>query len=359
MISGYTQHGSGLVALKCFEKIPVGLVLNTVIYSCVLKACGSIGPLVEGRLVYDEILRSKLELDVGMGNHLVEMYVKCRSLEEAIRMLASWPKRDIVSWGILIAGFAECKNVPGALQLLEKMFQQNGLKPDRVIFMSLFQACSNTETAEQGKIVHDLMIRSGLNLDIMVGSTHVDMYAKSENLDEACNLHKTLPDRDVRSWAILISGYSQHDCPHLALDCFERMLKDGIEPDSHVFSCTLKSCAIATALQNGRLLHIQIIKHGLKIDAIVGGSLVDMYAKCGNLVDGWDTLNTIHPQDVVSWNALISGYAQEGRVYEALKCFETGYTQQGHDHGALNCFKQIENEGLSNKFMIKFGAETS
>ena len=53
------QHGYGLMALKCFEKIPVGLVLNTVIYSCVLKACESIGALVEGRVVYDVILSSK------------------------------------------------------------------------------------------------------------------------------------------------------------------------------------------------------------------------------------------------------------------------------------------------------------
>ena len=105
------------------------------------------------------------------------------------------------------------------------------------------------------------------------------------------------------------------------------MLKDGIDPDSHVFSCTLKSCASAAALQNGRLLHIQIIKRGLKIDAIVGGSLVDMYAKCGNLVEGRDTLNTIHPQDVVSWNALISGYPQHCEYTLAEECLHAMQAQ--------------------------------
>ena len=105
------------------------------------------------------------------------------------------------------------------------------------------------------------------------------------------------------------------------------MLKDGIEPDNHLISCTLKSFASAAALQNGRLLHIQIIKHGLKIDAIVGGSLVDMYAKCGNLVDGWDTLNTIHPQDVASWNVLISGYAQHCEITLAQECLQAMQAQ--------------------------------
>ena len=47
-----------------------------------------------------------------------------------------------------------------------------------------------------------------MNLDVMVGSTLVHMYAKSENFNEACNVYKTLPYRDARSWAILISGYS-------------------------------------------------------------------------------------------------------------------------------------------------------
>jgi pentatricopeptide repeat protein len=327
MIAGYTQHGNGLMALKCFEKLPVGFVLNTVIYSCALKACGSIGALMEGRLLYDEILRSKLELDVGLANHLVDMYVNCRSLGEAVRMLTSWPKRDIVSWGILIGGYAECKDVHGALQLLEKMWQQDGLRPDRVIFISIIQACSNIDSAEQGKVIHDLMVRDGLKLDIAVGSTLVDMYAKSKNLDEAFNVHKSLPYRDVTSWGILVSGYSQHGHPHLALECFEKMLKDDVEPDNHVFSSALKSCATASALQTGRLLHLQIVKRGRKIDAVIGGSLVDMYGKCGNLWEGWETLNSMDPQDVIAWNTLISGYAQHCEYILAQECLQAMQSQ--------------------------------
>ena len=90
-------------------------------------------------------------------------------------------------------------------------------------------------------------------------------------------------------------------------------------------------------------MHEKLLKRGfLENDIVFSTALVDMYAKCGALEKAQQVLERIFARDTICRNALI-----------------TGYTQQGHDHGALNCFKQIENEGLSNKFMIKFGAETS
>ena len=56
---------------------------------------------------------------------------------------------------------------------------------------------------------------------------------------------------------------------------------------------------------------------------LLGTALVDMYAKCGELTEAREILQCLTDRDVVTWSALISGYAQHGQAQEALKCFES------------------------------------
>jgi pentatricopeptide repeat protein len=60
-------------------------------------------------------------------------------------------------------------------------------------------------------------------------------------------------------------------------------------------------------------------------------SLVDMYAKCGPLAKAKRVLlHELPARNVVSWNALLAGYARQGRARESL-----------------DCFKQMQLEGIS------------
>ena len=55
-----------------------------------------------------------------------------------------------------------------------------------------------------------------------------------------------------------------------------------------------------------------------------------MYTKCGRISEARNVFNTLPKKNVVTWNALIEGYAQ----------YEQG-------DGAMNCFKQMKKEGLT------------
>ena len=52
---------------------------------------------------------------------------------------------------------------------------------------------------------------------------------------------------------------------------------------------------------------------------MVENALVHMYVKCGVLQK---LLEDLPFRDVISWNALIGGYCQEGQGHEALNCYE-------------------------------------
>jgi pentatricopeptide repeat protein len=52
-----------------------------------------------------------------------------------------------------------------------------------------------------------------------------------------------------------------------------------------------KVCAPLQTLEDGRLVHKQLIQTGCESDIFVGSSLVDMYAKCGSIEDAWRVFN--------------------------------------------------------------------
>ena len=57
------------------------------------------------------------------------------------------------------------------------------------------------------------------------------------------------------------------------------------------------------------------------MDIVLANVLMDMYARCGCLTKAHQFLEELPIRDVIAWNALITGYVQEGQNHEALNCF--------------------------------------
>ena len=83
--------------------------------------------------------------------------------------------------------------------------------------------------------------------------------------------------------------------------------------DEVTYLCILKAYATTRATDKGKEVHDEIWRQGLlENDIVLGGALVDMYAKCGTLCGAQSALEKLPSRNVVCWNALIVGYAQNG-----------------------------------------------
>jgi pentatricopeptide repeat protein len=100
------------------------------------------------------------------------------------------------------------------------------------------------------------------------------------------------------------------------------MQHEGVQPDSVTFVGLLNACASVVVLEQGRCVHQQILQSGLESDVFVGSSLVDMYAKCGSIVDAWSVFHKMPYRDVVTWNALVLGHVKCGQGQKALELFQ-------------------------------------
>jgi pentatricopeptide repeat protein len=72
-----------------------------------------------------------------------------------------------------------------------------------------------------------------------------------------------------------------------AMQLFQQMQQEGMSPDKFTFVQVIKACAGLRRLEDGRLVHKQLIQSGYKSDVFVCNSLVDMYAKCGSIEEAW------------------------------------------------------------------------
>ncbi|XP_057834761.2 pentatricopeptide repeat-containing protein At2g39620-like [Cryptomeria japonica] len=322
MIAGYAQNGFDEKALETFKQMLLdGVKANSTTFASILPACAKTGALEKGMDIHQSIIDSGIYSDVVVVTALVDMYAKCGSMEKARELFDRMPQRDVVSWTAMIAGYAQNGFIEKALETFKQM-QLTGVKPDSTTFASILPACAKMGAMEQGMVIHQSTMESGLFSDIIVGNALVDMYAKCGSIIKAHELFDRMPQRNVVSWTVMIAGYTQNGLVDKALEAFKQMQLAGVKPNSTTFASILPACAKMGALEQGMDIHESVLEGGFSSDVTVTTALVDMYAKCGSINKARELFDKMPQREVISWNAMIAGYAQNGFCKDALKIFE-------------------------------------
>ncbi|KAH7421346.1 hypothetical protein KP509_13G052000 [Ceratopteris richardii] len=324
LIAGYAQDGQGEQALKCYEQmLNDGHSPNAITYICTLKACGHIGAVNKGQQIHDEVARQGLlNNNVMLGNAVADMYVKCDALEKAWRVLEELPVQNAVSWNVIISGYAKQGQAESALESFE-MMHRNGLLADSVTFLGVLKACGSKGAVEKGEQIHNLITRMGLlSNNLVLGNAIINMYAKCGALTKAQGVLEALSTQDVVSWNTLISGYIEQGQVEEALNCYGKMQRVGLSPNSVTFLCILRGCTDSGAFDKGIEIHEQIARQGLLgTSPELGVAILNMYAELGDIEKAYQVLNELHLHNIVLWNTLIGGYAKQGKGEQVLKCF--------------------------------------
>eukprot|EP01018_Ginkgo_biloba_P004814 Gb_18728 [translate_table: standard] len=318
MIAGYAQLGRGQEALTLFSHIKQKRDKFT--FAGVLKACAAIASFEEVTQVHTHIIRTGFESDVFVGSALVDTYAKCGNTVFARQAFEKISKPNVISWNTMIAGYAQGGHGEATLKLFSQM-QKAGLKLDHVTFASILSAFVSPEFAKPGKQVHSLLIKLGYESVVSVGNALITMYVKCFSIDYGRRVFDKMPTRDLVSWNLMISRYAQNGNGEEALSLFCLMLAEGMIPDQVTFVSVLRACSIVKFVDQGKQAHAHIIKTEPKADVFVESALVDMYAKHCSIEDARKAFDNMSKRDLVSWNAIIAGYAQNQDVDESLKLF--------------------------------------
>ncbi|KAH7431896.1 hypothetical protein KP509_08G072000 [Ceratopteris richardii] len=300
----------------------------------VLKACASIGALDKGSQIHDEILGKGLtKTNQIIGTALIDMYAKCHMPIMAQEVFDMLPARDIVSWTALIAGFAKHDLGMEGLRCFDCL-QDDGFHPNAVTYVCTLNACGNIKALQKGIEIHAKIEKDGmLGTNLAVGNALIDMYVKCGLISKAHEVFNRLPNQDVVSWTALIAAYAKHGDAMFALKCLDEMQLKGVAPNAVTYVCCLIACGRIGDVEKGKEIHEEIVSKGLLETLALGNALVDMYANCGFLKRALEVFDILPKRDVISWNALMSGYVK----------YEYGIK-------ALNCLAQMQIEGVNPDF---------
>ncbi|KAL5796255.1 hypothetical protein ACOSQ2_001075 [Xanthoceras sorbifolium] len=322
MVTGYSQNGYGFKAIRCFGDMRVeGVESNQYTFPSVLTACASVSALVFGAQVHGCIIRSGFGANAYVQSALVDMYVKCRDLNSGRSLLENMAVDDVVSWNSMIVGCVRQGFQDEAVSFFKKMHARD-MKIDDFTYPSVLNCFTSNMDMNNAKSVHCLIIKTGFEAYKLVNNALVDMYAKRGSLGCAFTVFNHMQDKDVISWTSLVTGCAHNGSFEEALKYFCDMRIAGICPDPIVVASILSACAEMTVLEFGRQVHATFLKSGLESSLSVDNSLVMMYAKCGSIEDANRVFDSMQVRDVITWTALIVGYAKNGRGKDSLQFYD-------------------------------------
>ncbi|XXG73783.1 hypothetical protein AAC387_Pa07g2630 [Persea americana] len=321
LISGHAQCGNSHTAFHFYRKMQLaGLIPDVVTIASLFSACASAGDLDKGRQLHSHVTKAGHSSDIIIEGSLLDLYVKCADIETAHEFFNTTNRENVVLWNVMLVAYGQMGNLRESFELFSQM-QVAGMRPNQYTYPSVLRTCTSLGALDLGEQIHSQIVKTGFEQNIYVCSVLIDMYAKCGRLSIAREILERLTEEDVVSWTAMIAGYAQHEFFVEALRLFEEMQSIGIRPDNIGFSSALSACAGIQALEQGLQIHAQAVVAGYSMDLSIGNSLVSLYARCGRIKEAYSAFEMIEAKDEVSWNGLISGFAQSGHCEEALQVF--------------------------------------
>ncbi|KAL5066228.1 hypothetical protein RYX36_027965 [Vicia faba] len=243
MVTGYVHSGDCDKALILFNRMhSSGVLPSEFTLVGVVNACSDLCAVVEGKQMHGFAFKLGFGLQLYVLSALVDMYAKCGNLTDACKGFECIQQPDVVLWTSIITGYVQNGDYEGGLNLYGKM-QMERVIPNELTMASVLRACSSLAALDQGKQMHARIIKYGFTLEVPIGSALSAMYSKCGSLDDGYLIFWRMPARDVISWNAMISGLSQNGHGNKALELFQKMLLEGIEPDPVTFVNLLSACS--------------------------------------------------------------------------------------------------------------------
>ncbi|KAK7266367.1 hypothetical protein RIF29_19011 [Crotalaria pallida] len=205
------------------------------------------------------------------------------------------------------------------------------------------------------KNVHSKVYYLNFRESTSLGIKLMRAYAACGEPGLARKVFDEIPERNVVVCNVMIRSYVNNHSYNDALRVFKDVVSCGLSPDNYTYPCVLKACACSGDLRFGLQLHGAVLKVRLDSNLFVGNGLIAMYGKCGCLLEARHVLDDILSRDVVSWNSMVAGYAQNMRFDDALGiCREMVAWGQKPDAGTMaSLMPAVTNTSLDNVFYVR------
>ncbi|XP_021661980.1 pentatricopeptide repeat-containing protein At4g18520, chloroplastic isoform X1 [Hevea brasiliensis] len=340
MINGYISFGLDDEALRLFSDfIENGVVANSRTLVCVLNLCSKRLDFELGRQLHARVVKGNWR-NLILDSAVVSFYAQCGELTGACNAFDQMAERDVVCWTTMITAFSQQGHEEEAFGMLSQMLAE-GFLPNEFTACAVLKACGEKKALRFGKQLHGAIVKKMYKDDVFIGSSLVDMYAKCGEILDSRKVFNRMRKRNTVTWTSIIAGYARKGLGEEAISLFQVMKQRRVISNNLTVVSILKACGSIRALLTGQEVHAQIIKNRIQSNEYIGSTLVWFYCKCGEFHIASKVLEQIPLRSVVSWTAMISGYAGLGHEPEALE-FLKEMMEEGVEPNAFTCSSALK-----------------
>ncbi|KAL4559652.1 hypothetical protein LXL04_031795 [Taraxacum kok-saghyz] len=228
IISGFSHLDNSEESSILFrEMLHSGVDPNYITIASILPLCARVANLQHGKEFHCYITRhSKFQDYLLLFNSLIDMYSRSGKIILAKSLFDLLPKKDVVTYTSLIAGYGIQGEGIKAIELFEDMIRVN-IKPDHVTMVAVLSACSHSALVDQGQRLFEKM---SSDYDIVPRLEHyscmVDLYGRAGLLGKAEETLREMPyEATPAMWATVIGGCRIHGNKELGELAAERLLE--------------------------------------------------------------------------------------------------------------------------------------
>ncbi|KAH9611012.1 hypothetical protein KSS87_013243 [Heliosperma pusillum] len=323
--------------------------------SCLLVGCSKLKLFSQGKQLHAQIIHLGLDHHSLLLPKLITLYSTFNQLPQAHFIVVNSSFQHPLLWNILLSAYVKNEFSGKALSTYKQMLQFQ-VMPDEFTYPSILKACGEQRNLAFGKEIHTCISSSSCGRSLCVQNALISMYGKCGEIEVARDLFNKLPHRDSFSWNSMISIYASNglwreafllfDQMHVegaelniitwntiiggclqtgnyerALHLLSRMRAFAVKLDPVSVASGLSACSYVRVLMVGKEIHAFAVRNGCEKLNNVQNALITMYARCEDLRHAHTVFLLMEEKDIVSWNSIISGYANFDRYEESSFLF--------------------------------------
>lgn len=223
------------------------VVPNNVTLMTLLPGCAMLAAPAKGKEIHGYAMRHALDSDIAVGSALVDMYAKCGCLALSRAVFDRLPKRNVITWNVLIMAYGMHGLGDEAIALFDRMVMSNEAKPNEVTFIAALAACSHSGMVDRGmELFHSMKRNHGVQPTPDLHACAVDILGRAGRLDEAYSIITSMEpgEQQVSAWSSFLGACRLHRNVPLGEIAAERLFE--LEPDEashYVLLCNIYSAA--------------------------------------------------------------------------------------------------------------------